>query len=119
MKRIVIGNYFWLQLKPKACLYIYGGVSETFYLDIAPFRTTYSNQIVVINKSYQVGPVKKKQPEITIEVTNDRPDGPLHEKEFKMEGNIYQLWKNGFTPKHSDYFVDVVFSWRLQPKPEN
>lgn len=119
LKRIVVGYYFY-ELKPIIMVNVHGGVNKDFSYNAADWpTTTYSKEVVPINKSYEIGPVKKKQPKITIEVKNDRDNSArIRETEFEIKDkSIYDLWKNGYTPAYSDYFVDVVFSWRLKPKP--
>lgn len=128
LKRIVIGSVFnfqhaLYQFKPEVLVFVAGGgVNKQFNHHVTDPNSpsdTVASEVRTINKSFEVGPVKKKQSDILIEVRSNRVLALIREQEFKMEGNIYELWKNGYTPKHPEYFVDVFFSWRLQPKPEN
>lgn len=113
-----IGRYLGYSLKPTIFVHVSADdLSQSFSHNAAPYpNDKYSKEIVPIDKSFDVGPVKKKKPQILIRVDDQYS---ILKPEFQIEGNIYELWKNGYTPQHPDYFVDVFFSWCLQPQQKN
>lgn len=86
---------------PKIQIFIDGG--EDPY-DEYLIRDAQCELFNAINKSYKVGPVMK--------VYMDKVFGSGYDDKYTLKGNIYDLWKNGYTPKDPDNFLDVAFSWR-------
>lgn len=117
LKRMLVGSHWLYNLRPVVQIYIDGTLKFTYHT--ASGMQKFSKDVIPINKNYEIGPVKKKQPNIEIKVFSDRADAIGFENEYTINGNIYNLWKNGYTPEDPDNFVDVAFSWRSEPKPEN
>lgn len=60
--------------------------------------------------------VNKKQAKVKITVTDNGRIYNSLEDEFTIEGNIYNLQKNGLTPKDPDNYIEVYYSWRNAKK---
>lgn len=72
--------------------------------------------LMSVYKSFlTVGPFKKKEPYIEIKVKKRFDSG--YRNDLTIEGNIYDLWKNGYTPKDPNNYLDVSFSWRGWDQP--
>lgn len=62
--------------------------------------------------------VNKKQAKIKVTVTDNGRIYNSLEDEFTIEGNVYNLQKNGLKPKDPNNFIEVFFSWRNAPSPK-
>lgn len=111
IKRILVGPHATFNLRPVVEIYVDDKFVNNYKTD-----TFLSNDVFPINKSFEIGPVKKKEPKVTIKVYSDRVGNSKHIKVYTIDGKIYDLQKNGYTPKDPQHFVDVAFSWRDKPK---
>lgn len=113
---------YFTRTKPTVIIQIYSdGVKQSgwVYHTLPDYEktTTYSEEVIPINKSFEVGPIIKNKADINIEVQNDKLGGI--DDTYDKSGNIYDFWKNGYTAAEKDssfYFVDMSFSWRTKPK---
>lgn len=80
------------------------------------FNSYATSTIKTIKVNYEFpGAVSKKQAKIKITVTDKGRFWNSLEDEFTIEGNVFNLQKNGLRPKDSKNFIEVFFSWRNEP----
>lgn len=117
LNRIIIG-YHWWKVRPTIYVIVNGVTPQSPTFQTPSDDVQISKGVYNINKNYEYGPFKKKEPTIEIRVRYGRVSNNDELPEFEMRGNIYDLWKNGYDPKDPENYVDVTFSWRNEPKPE-
>lgn len=112
IKRILIDSRWW-QVQLVIDVIVDGKLKHRYHTNIQREGTA-----LEVNKFFNIGPVIKNKPNLEIKAWNERPLFKDEYKEkFTVSGNIYKLWKDGYTPQRNDAMIDVAFAWTNATKP--